>query len=215
MENDRNLGANPDLDPAWEMRPRQGIGRLEFGMSRQAVAALAGQLGVITYENDLGAGMGDIAALLQPFGQWISDEDIATARAAMAEVADMQQGLFQEHRGCGLMLTFQDDALAEIMAPCDGPPIHLDGLDVFAAPRIDAVAALSRAVGDAPLTDGEHVAYRHAALWLHSFMLGAPGFAPHPDRQSAREVNILLRAGPMRGTAEIAWDRFRPLALQA
>ncbi|ONG58297.1 hypothetical protein BKE38_02915 [Pseudoroseomonas deserti] len=203
------------MDDSWEVRPRTGIGRLQFGMTRAEVASLAGQLGPITYENDLGAGMGDIAALLQPFGAWISDEDVAATKAAMAEVAHVQQGMVQEHRGCGLMLTFQDDALAEIMAPCDGPPIHLGGVALFEAPRIEAVAALSRALGDQPFTDGENVAYRNAPLWLHGFMLGAPGFDPHPDRQSAREVNILLRAAAMRGTAAVEWDRFHALALPA
>ena len=201
-------------DP-WAVRPRSGIGGLQLGMTRAEVAAQAGPLGPITYENDLGAGPGDLAALLQSFGDLISEEDVAATRAAMAEAAQLQQGMVLEHRRCGLVLTFQDGRLAEIMAPCDGPPIHLDGIALFAAPRIEAVAALSRALGDPPYCDGEHVAFQNAPLWLHGFMLGAPGFAPHPDRESAKEVSIALRAPGMRGVAEVEWERFRPLPLPA
>lgn len=202
------------MDAQWEVRPESGISALRFGMTRAAVAALQPQLGPVVYENDLGAANGDdVATLMAPFSELFSPEDLAILRAGMAETAQLQQGMLLEHRGCGLVLTFQDDALAEIMAPCDGPPLHVGGISVFGAPRLEAVAALSRAAGDAPLTDGEHVAYRRAPLWLHSFMLGAPGFAPHPDRESAKQVSVTLRSGPMRGTAQVEWERFRPLPL--
>lgn len=197
----------------WEVRPGQGIGPLRFGMDREAVASLGAALGPVTDERELGEGAEDVEAMLQPFGQWVTAEDIAQLKAAMAEVAGQQQGLVQQSRRNGMLLTFQDGALAEIIAPCDGPEITIAGLRVFADDRLAVVAALSRAAGDTPLTDGESIAYRRAPLWLHLFALGAPGFAPHPDRQSAREVSLQLRAGPLRGTAEIDWARFRPLPL--
>ncbi|WBV41781.1 hypothetical protein [Pseudoroseomonas cervicalis] len=197
----------------WDVRPGQGIGPLRFGMDRAAVAALEAALGPVTDERQLGEDPGDVEAMLQPFGQWVTAEDISQLKAAMADMAAQQQGLVQQNRGNGLLLTFQDGALAEIIAPCHGPDITIGGLRVFAADRLSVVAALSRAAGDAPLTDGETIAYRQVPLWLHRFALGVPGFAPHPDAQSAREVSLQLRAGTLRGEAEIDWNRFRPLPL--
>ncbi len=197
----------------WEVRLSEGVGPLRLGMDREAVAALEAALGPVTDERDLGQGTEDVEAMLQPFGQWVTAEDIAQLKAAMAEMGGELQGLVQQSRRNGMLLTFQDGALAEIITPCDGPEITIAGLRVFTDDRLAVVAALSRAAGEAPLTDGESIAFRGTPLWLHRFALGAPGFARHPDRQSAREVSLQLRAGPLRGAAEIEWARFRPLPL--
>ena len=114
----------------WTIRPREGLGRLEFGMSPAQVDLLSATYGTIT-----GRGADRVAddllrETLAMFGDAMSDDE---KQAFIAEYADNgpPADSVTETRGV-LVLRYDADRLCEIMPAGPRHPLFLDGKDVFA-----------------------------------------------------------------------------------
>jgi hypothetical protein len=113
----------------WTIRPREGLGRLEFGMSPAQVDSLSATYGTIT-----GRGADRIAddmlrETLEMFGDAMTDDE---KQAFIAEYADNGPSAdsVTETRG-DLVLRYEADRLCEIMPTGPRHPLFLNGKDVF------------------------------------------------------------------------------------
>ena len=131
----------------WTAHPRQGLGRLEFGMSTQQVQALTEVYGAAlsqTVERIPGATLLETLAM---FGDAMSAAEKAELMAVYAELAPAGDAV-SEVRDCGLVLGYEADALSQISVPAT-MPLLLDEHDLFSVNAMDAPMLLER-LNDAP-----------------------------------------------------------------
>ena len=126
----------------WTIRPREGLGRLTFGMSPAQVDSLSATYGTIT-----GRGADRIAddmlrETLEMFGDAMSDDE---KQAFIAEYADNgpPADSVTETRG-DLVLRYEADRLCEIMPAGPRHSLFLDGRDVFALRGLEPLELLER-----------------------------------------------------------------------
>ncbi|MET4428843.1 hypothetical protein [Mycolicibacterium sp. 624] len=132
------MGAEAD----WTIRPREGLGRLKFGMSPAQVDSLSATYGTIT-----GRGADRIAddmlrETLEMFGDAMSDDE---KQALIAEYADTgpPADSVTEIRG-DLVLRYESDRLCEIMPASPRHPLFLASRNVFALRGLEPLELLER-----------------------------------------------------------------------
>ncbi|KQY02862.1 hypothetical protein ASD37_25225 [Mycobacterium sp. Root135] len=126
----------------WTIRPRKGLGRLEFGMSPAQVDALSATYGTITGR---GADRVDDHLLhetLAMFGDALSDDEKQAFIAAYADNGPPADSV-TETRGA-LVLRYDADRLCEIMPAGPRHPLFLDGRDVFALRGLEPLELMER-----------------------------------------------------------------------
>jgi len=126
----------------WTIRPRTGLGRLEFGMSPEQVDSLSATYGTIT-----GRGADRIAddmmrETLEMFGDAMSDDEKKALIAQYAEIGPPGDSV-TETRG-DLVLRYEADRLCEIMPAGPRRPLFLEGRDVFALRGLEPLELLER-----------------------------------------------------------------------
>ncbi len=136
------LVATMAAETDWTIRPREGLGRLEFGMSPAQVDSLSATYGTIT-----GRGADRIAddilrATLTMFGDAMSDDEKQAFIAAYADDGPPADSV-TETRG-DLVLRYQADRLCEIMPAGPRHPLFLDGRDIFALRGLEPLELLER-----------------------------------------------------------------------
>lgn len=130
------------MDPDWTIRPRDGLGRLEFGMSPAQVDALSATYGTVTGRGADRVSDGLLRETVEMFGDALSDYE---KQALIAEYADNgpPADSVTETRG-DLVLRYKADRLCEIMPAGPRHPLFLDGRDVFALRGLEALELLER-----------------------------------------------------------------------
>lgn len=126
----------------WTIRPREGLGRLEFGMSPAQVDSLSASYGTIT-----GRGADRIAddmlrETLEMFGDAMTDDEKLGLIAEYADNGPSADSV-TEIRGV-LVLRYEADRLCEIMPAGPHHPLFLDGTDVFALRGLEPLELLER-----------------------------------------------------------------------
>lgn len=132
------MAANAD----WTIRPREGLGRLEFGMSPAQVDALSATYGTITGRGADRIADGMLRETLAMFGDAMSDDE---KRALIAEYTDggPPADSVTETRG-DLVLRYEADRLREIMPVGSRHALFLDGRDLFALRGLEPLELLER-----------------------------------------------------------------------
>ncbi|MCV7212159.1 hypothetical protein H7J75_26430 [Mycolicibacterium canariasense] len=130
------------IDPDWTIRPRQGLGRLEFGMSPAQVDALSATYGTVTGRGADRISDDLLRETLAMFGDALSDDE---KQALIAEYATNGPSAdsVTETRG-HLVLRYEADRLCEIMPAGPRHPLFLDGRDVFALRGLEPLELLER-----------------------------------------------------------------------
>lgn len=126
----------------WTIRPREGLGRLEFGMSPAQVDSLSATYGTITGRGADRVADDMLRETLAMFGDAMSDDE---KQAFIAEYADNgpPADSVTETRG-ELVLRYEADRLCEIMPAGPRHPLFLDGRDVFALRGLEPLELLER-----------------------------------------------------------------------
>jgi len=129
----------------WTIRPREGLGRLEFGMSPAQVDLLSATYGTITGRGADRVADDMLRETLEMFGDAMSDDE---KQAFIAEYADNgpPADSVSETRGA-LVLRYEADRLCEIMPAGPRRPLFLDGRDVFAPRGLEPLELLERLNG--------------------------------------------------------------------
>lgn len=129
-------------DADWTIRPRVGLGRLEFGMSPAQVNALSTTYGALTGRGADRVDDDTLRETLAMFGDALSDDE---KQAFIIEYAGggPSSDSVTETRG-DLVLRYEADRLREIMLAHPRRPLFLDGSDLFALAGLDALRLLER-----------------------------------------------------------------------
>ena len=127
-------------DADWTIRPRLGLGRLEFGMSPVQVDALSSTYGARTGRGADRVTDDMLRETLAMFGDAMTDDE---KRAFIAEYTGggPSSDSVTETRG-NVVLRYEADRLCEIMH--SRRPLFLDGRDLFALSGLDALRLLQR-----------------------------------------------------------------------
>ena len=129
-------------DADWTIRPRVGLGRLEFGMTPAQVDALSTTYGALTGRGADRVDDDMLRETLAMFGDALSDDE---KQAFIAEYTGSgpSSDSVTETRG-DLVLRYETDRLREIMPAHPRRPLFLDGSDLFALAGLDALRLLER-----------------------------------------------------------------------
>lgn len=129
-------------DADWTIRPRVGLGRIEFGMSQAQVDALSATYGVISGRGADRVADDTLRETLAMFGDALSDDE---KQAFIIEYAGggPSSDSVTETRG-DLVLRYEADRLCEIMPAHPRRPLFLDGSELFALAGLDALRLLER-----------------------------------------------------------------------
>lgn len=127
-------------DADWTIRPREGLGRLEFGMSPTQVDELSATYGTVTGRAADRIPADFLHETLKMFGDAMSDDE---KQALTAEYADNgpPADSVTETRG-DLVLRYEADRLCEIMAATPRQPLFLAGRNLFALQGLEHLALL-------------------------------------------------------------------------
>jgi hypothetical protein len=188
----------------WTIRPREGLGRLEFGMSPAQVDSLSATYGTITGRGADRVADDMLRETLAMFGDAMSDDE---KQAFIAEYADSgpPADSVTETRG-DLVLRYEADRLCEIMPAGPRHPLFLDGKDFFALRGLEALELLERRnEGPGRYADTE-AAFDNLAISLNGFgvsdsTLGV--LALEDSDQCFRERTATLREVPYRPEQEM------------
>ena len=181
----------------WTIRPREGLGRLEFGMSPAQVDSLSATYGTIT-----GRGADRVAddllrETLAMFGDAMSDDE---KRAFIAEYAvnGPPADSVTETRG-DLVLRYEADRLCEIMPAGPRHPLFLDGRDVFALRGVTPLELLERLNASPGRYADTEAAFDNLAISVNGFSVSdstAGVLAPDDSDERFRERTVTLREEP-------------------
>ncbi|MEH3130215.1 MAG: hypothetical protein PGN27_09690 [Mycolicibacterium neoaurum] len=157
-------------DADWTIRPRLGLGRLEFGMSPVQVDALTSTYGARTGRGADRVTDDMLRETLAMFGDAMTDDE---KRAFIAEYTGggPSSDSVTETRG-NVVLRYEADRLCEIMH--SRRPLFLDGRDLFALSGLDALRLLQRLnAGPGRYADTE-AAFDELAISVDGFSVHDP-----------------------------------------
>ena len=182
-------------DADWTIRPRLGLGRLEFGMSPVQVDALSSTYGARTGRGADRVTDDMLRETLAMFGDAMTDDE---KRAFIAEYTGggPSSDSVTETRG-NVVLRYEADRLCEIMH--SRRPLFLDGRDLFALSGLDALRLLQRLnAGPGRYADTE-AAFDELAISVDGFSVhdSASGVLALDDGDERfRQRTVTLRALP-------------------
>lgn len=193
----------------WTISPREGLGKLRFGMSPTQVDALSAIYGVATGRRNDRIPDDILLDTLATFGDAMSDEDKQALLAVYAELSPATDSTSETRGTSGLILRYQTDQLVEIMPDNAQRPLFLDGADMFSLHGSDALALLERRNGGPGRYADTEAAFDTLAVSVAGFCVTDPGAGvlmldDSDERFAARSV--VLRAEPYLPDGEM--DRF-------
>jgi hypothetical protein len=184
-------------DADWTIRPRQGLGRLEFGMSPAQVDALSVTYGTVTGRAADRVPDDILRETLKMFGDALSNDE---KQALIAEYADNgpPADSVTETRG-DLVLRYQADRLCEIMPAGQPHPLFLAGRNLFALRGLEPLALLERLNGSPGRYADTEAAFDNLAISVNGFTVRDLAFgvqALDDSDERFRERTATLREVP-------------------
>lgn len=181
----------------WTIRPREGLGRLEFGMSPARVDSLSATYGTITGRGADRVADDMLRETLAMFGDAMSDDEKQAFIAAYTDNGPPADSV-TETRGA-LVLRYEADRLCEIMPAGPRHPLFLDGRDVFALRGLEPLELLERLnEGPGRYADTE-AAFDDLAISVNGFGVSdstAGVLALDDSDERFRERTVTLREVP-------------------
>lgn len=154
-------------DADWTIRPREGLGRLEFGMSPTQVDELSEAYGTVTGRAADRISDDFLHETLKMFGDSMSDVE---KQALIAEYADSgpPADSVTETRG-DLVLRYQADRLCEIMPAGQRHPLFLAGRNLFALQSLETLGLLEGLNGSPGRYADTEAAFDNLAISVSGF----------------------------------------------
>lgn len=131
----------------WTVFPRNGLGKLEFGMSSVQVDALSDTYGAVTGRGNDRVPDDLLRDTLEKFGDAMSEEEKQALIAVYAESGPSADSVTETRGNPGLVLGYRADRLVEIMPAKNQRPLILDGTDILSLSGLESLALLERLNG--------------------------------------------------------------------
>ncbi|QDE36483.1 hypothetical protein FIV50_02605 [Microbacterium foliorum] len=193
----------------WTVRPRQGVGRLECGMSPAQVDALSDVYGAVSGRGNDRAADALLHETLEMFGGAMGPEEKDALLAAYAESGPPAEALTEARGDPGVILGYEADRLVQIMPAIGQRPLLLDGRDMFSLSAAEALMLLELRNGGPGRYADTEAAFDNLAISVDGFSLtqrddGVRTLSETDARFGQRTVTV--RRHPY--LAEDAMDRF-------
>lgn len=155
-------------DMNWRIAPHHGIGRLTFGLSPQAVAAMAplyGEPSPLISQADV---VSDVEAIIAQHGASLSEETIAAMRSAARGMADFAtQNLTKDQ--VPILLEYRDGKLDGVTVEARHEQVNYAGKLLFALGAREVLALFERANGGPGRYRSSEAAFDAIAVSLYNF----------------------------------------------
>jgi len=185
----RGFPAKDDSLP-WALKPRMGLGDMCFGMDHAAVNALA-VYGPTTGSRDSNPlPKDDAASFLKDLG--IQDSNLKGALAKHAAFA--RPDVLTEARA-GLVLTYDNAGLFEILADVKAEGLNYDGRHIFREPPMEIIKHLAASLGEQPTIFDNEVVFASNLIFLFEFVTVANDGRSYKEGTSS-ERSIIWRSKP-------------------
>lgn len=200
----KSEGMNAD----WLISPHHGVGRLTFGLSPQAVAAMASVYGEPSSLMSQAHVAADVEAVIAEQGASMSQETIAAIRRAAQGLSNLStQNLTKE--GVPILLEYRDDRLDGVTVEARHGQAHYDGKPVFTLGAREVLALFESANGGPGRYRSSEAAFDNIAVSLYNFsttsLLGEVRALSQAD-VDFRSRSVTLRRQPYRPADEL--DQF-------
>lgn len=197
-----------DMNADWLIAPHQGIGRLTFGLSPQAVAAMASVYGEPSPLMSQAHVASDVEAVIAEHGATMSEETIAPVRGAAQGLANFAtQNLTKAQ--VPILLEYRDDKLDGVTVEARHTQAHYDGKLLFALGAREVLVLFERANGGPGRYRSSEAAFDNIAVSLYNFSITSPQGEVRALSQADadfRERSVTLRRQPYRPAEEL--DQF-------
>lgn len=179
----------------WTIRPGQGVGRLDFGMSAARVDALSDVYGTVTGRGSDGAPDALMYETLEMFGGAMTAEEKEALVAGYAEIGPATDAVTETRGRPGLVLGYEGDRLVQIMPASGQGPVLLDGRDLLSVTALEALRLLEQRNGGPGRYSGTEASFDGLAISLEGFSLVQGGHGVRPlesgdERFSRRTVTV-------------------------
>ena len=190
----------------WQIKPKQGLGDLVFGLTAEEVAALAPVYGTpspfMTHHHMVET----IETTITELGPALSAEDAAALRRAAAQQARL--GTQTLHGAGPTLLEYDDGRLSGVAVEPKCGPAHFEGQAVFKMSARDVLALFERANGAPGRCRSTEAAFDNLAVSLYCFSSrDARGVRVMADGDlDFRQRSVTVRAAPYQPADEM--DQF-------
>ncbi|MFE0015947.1 hypothetical protein ACFWXH_13950 [Mesorhizobium sp. NPDC059054] len=196
------------MNADWLISPHHGIGRLAFGLSPEAVAALAslyGEPGPLMSQADVAD---DVEAVIAQQGASMSEETIAAVRRAARELANFATQNLTKGQ-IPILLEYRDDRLDGVTVEARHKQARYDGKLVFALGAREVLSLFERANGAPGRYRSSEAAFDNIAVSLFNFTATSPRGEVRALAEADadfRDRSVTLRRQPYRPADEL--DQF-------
>lgn len=190
----------------WQIRPKQGLGKLVFGLPVEAVAALAPTYGTpspfMTHHHMIET----IETTIAQLGPALSAEDAAVLRRAAEQQARL--GTQVLHGAGPTLLEYDGGRLSGVGVEAKCGPAHFESQALFAMSARDVLALFETANGAPGRCRSTETAFDNLAVSLHCFSRrDARGVHAMADRdRDFAQRSVTVRAAPYQPPDEM--DQF-------
>lgn len=174
-------------DKDWELRPLEGLGPLEFGMSEEVSRAVAaGPFGDIEAEGPVGQQSDEEAfqILVETMGEEAAREAMGVLEADGISFRSTRRVNYLS----GLMLDFVEDRLDMIMCHGAADALHIGGKKFFGVDPFPALRRLQAVNGELPLVKGPDCHFRQVIVTAFEFILPLPAGLVRATREGTDET---------------------------
>lgn len=186
-------------DGTWTVRPRMGLGKLEFGMSPAQVDALSDAYGAVTGRGSAAAPDDVLHETLEKFGGAMSEDEKQEFLALYAQMGPSADSVTETRGDPGLVLSYSADRLVEIMPARGQRPLFLDGQDLLSLGARETLALLERLNGGPGRYAGTEAAFDELAISVDGFTITDPSIGvlmlDEADERSQGRT-VILRQQP-------------------
>lgn len=163
----------PEAD--WTIRPTQGVGRLEFGMSAAQVDALSDVYGVVSGRGNDRASEDLLRETLEMFGGEMTAEEKDALIAMYTESGPAADAVTETRGEPGLVLGYEADRLVQIMLAVDQRPLLLDGRDLLSLSAVEVLTLLEQRNGGPGRYADTGASFDNLAIVVDGFSLTQGG----------------------------------------
>lgn len=199
-------GDNMNAD--WLMAPHNGIGRLAFGLSPEAVASMASHYGKPGPLLSHAAVASDVEEVIAQSGASMSAETIAAIRRAAQGLANFASQTLMKGQ-TPILLEYRDGHLDGVTVEARHKEAHFEGKLVFTLGALEVLTLFERANGAPGRYRADEAAFDNIAVSLYRFSTTSPQGEDRAMSEADadfRERSVTLRREPYRPADEL--DQF-------
>lgn len=157
------------MDSNWTIRPRKGLGPLEFGMTPENVAALQHIYGAPELERTNKVNSGTLEETMAQFPELFSEQDLKAAKEALAEHGSPNSLRIEVYSLKGFTLEYDNNSLVAIQILPEANLINIGSEYIFRKSSDEALKIFETANREPAYLRSTQAAFKNLAVSLDNF----------------------------------------------